>query len=44
MKEQFLARMLSVYLNEDDSCEGKPLLDAILEECRSMGLAGAIAR
>jgi hypothetical protein len=43
MREQFPARMLRVYFNEQDRWKGKRLDEAILEECQSLGMAGAIA-
>jgi PII-like signaling protein len=43
MREQFSARMLRVYFNERDRWNGKRLDETILEECGSIGLAGAIA-
>jgi PII-like signaling protein len=43
VKEQFPARMLRVYLNEDDRCQDRPLLDS---HCRGMprhGVGGDFA-
>jgi PII-like signaling protein len=43
VKEQFPARMLRVYLNEDDRCQDRSLLDA---HCRGMprhGVGGDFA-
>lgn len=43
MREQFPARILRVYFDEEDRWNGKRLDEVILEECQSLGIAGAIA-
>lgn len=41
MKLEGRARMLRIYIGEDDRWEGKPLYHAIVERCRAMDIAGA---
>jgi PII-like signaling protein len=41
MKEQFTAQMLRVHFGEDDRWQGKPLYEAILDQCRELGIEEA---
>lgn len=42
MKQQFQARMLRIHFTEADKWQGKPLYEAILQQCLDLGIAGAI--
>jgi PII-like signaling protein len=42
MKEEFTARMVRIHFGEDDRWQGKPLHEAILAECRALGIQEAI--
>lgn len=42
MKEQFEANMLRIHFGEADKWQGKPLHEAIVDECKELGMAGAI--
>jgi PII-like signaling protein len=37
----FPAKLLEIHCAEQDRWEGKPLYEAIVAECRSLGIAGA---
>jgi len=41
MKEQFQARMLRIHFGESDKWQGKPLHEAIVAQCKELGVAGA---
>jgi PII-like signaling protein len=41
MKEQYEARMVCIHFGEDDTWQGKPLYNAIIDKCRELGMAGA---
>ncbi|MGC2160724.1 MAG: DUF190 domain-containing protein [Silvibacterium sp.] len=41
MKEQYEARMLRIHFGEDDKWHGKPLYEAIVNQCKELGIAGA---
>jgi|SRR5215469_16086577 len=36
-------KLLRVYVNRDDQCDGKPLYEAIVDRCRELKVAGATA-
>lgn len=42
MKDQFKAKMLRIHFLESDKWQGEPLHEAIVKQCRDLGLAGAI--
>jgi PII-like signaling protein len=37
----FQAKLIEIHCSEQDKWEGKPLYEAIVEKCRSLGIAGA---
>jgi PII-like signaling protein len=41
MKLESNAKMLRIYIGEDDQWQGKPLYVAIVEKCRELDIAGA---
>jgi PII-like signaling protein len=41
MKEQYEARMLRIHFGEVDKWHGKPLYEAIVNQCRELEIAGA---
>ncbi|MGC1783341.1 MAG: DUF190 domain-containing protein [Acidobacteriaceae bacterium] len=41
MKEEYEARMLRIHFGEDDKWHGKPLYEAIVNQCKELGIAGA---
>lgn len=41
MKLEGRAKMIRIHFGEDDKWEGKPLYEAVVEECRQLDMAGA---
>jgi uncharacterized protein len=37
----FPAKLIEIHCSEQDQWEGKPLYEAIVQRCRSLGIAGA---
>lgn len=42
MKEQYEARMLRIHFGEADKWHGKPLYQAIVDQCKELGIADVI--
>jgi uncharacterized protein len=42
MKTQAAAKLIRIHFGEGDKWEGQPLVEAIVEKCRDLGIAGAI--
>ncbi len=42
MRETFAARMVRIHFGEDDRWQGKPLHEAIVAQCKTLGVAEVI--